>query len=209
MRRPFDSLDDFTGKIGQRKQPDPPATRYVEPLGTRQEIEPLAVWDGPVKNKGRLAFSWPQLNAASFDRSFALAGLVIIALVIGSSIYFRVSDVAVELSDNTSNVADEQQPDSSMAASEEPVISDLLSSNNSVFKFDGDQPAKRPSRSRSNRPRVSFAAFQLRHQLPRPQFIVSDFIPTTLVIYVENGVVKTRIEPQTTAAYFRQRPTSN
>ena len=34
-----------------------------------------------------------------------------------------------------------------------------------------------------------------RHTLPRPQFIVSDFTPTTLVIYVENGVVKTRIEP--------------
>jgi len=31
--------------------------------------------------------------------------------------------------------------------------------------------------------------------------MVADFVPTTLIIYPENGEIKTRIEPQLTAVY--------
>ena len=39
--------------------------------------------------------------------------------------------------------------------------------------------------------------------MPSPQFIVSEFVPTTMFIFVENGEVKSRIEPQLTAGYKR------
>jgi hypothetical protein len=38
---------------------------------------------------------------------------------------------------------------------------------------------------------------------------VSEFVPTTLIIYIENGEIKTRIEPQLTAAYKKPAPLSN
>ena len=47
-----------------------------------------------------------------------------------------------------------------------------------------------------------------RRPLIRPKFWVSDFVPTTLIIYVDKGEIKTRIEPQLTADYKRP-PASN
>jgi hypothetical protein len=35
----------------------------------------------------------------------------------------------------------------------------------------------------------------MEHQPPQPRIFVSDFVPTTLVIYAENGEIKKRIEP--------------
>lgn len=189
MRRPFDSLDDFSGKAGQRKRPEPPANRYVEPLGTRQQIEPLAVWEGPLTNKRRLGY-------ASFQRSFAVTGFVVIALIIGGSLFFRVSDVATELRENTSEITPTQQPENSVAAVTTSDPSSLVSTDNPVLTFDEDRPVQRPLRSRPVRTRAPFISFQPRHPLPHPQYIVSDFVPTTLVIYIENGMVKTRIEPR-------------
>src|SRR5690242_8314626 len=134
MRRPFDSLEDFTGRNRARKPPDPPATRYVEPLGTRQQLEPLAVWDGSIKAKRWRSISWPQKFDA-FHRSFALAGFALIALIIGSSVYFRISDVAVELGENTNNMAAEDQPANSVATVSEPDPADLVSRDNSLLTF--------------------------------------------------------------------------
>jgi len=34
--------------------------------------------------------------------------------------------------------------------------------------------------------------------------MVTGFVPTTLVIYAENGEIKTRIEPQLTSGYKKQ-----
>jgi hypothetical protein len=42
--------------------------------------------------------------------------------------------------------------------------------------------------------------------LPRPRLIVSNFVPTTLIIYIDNGEIKTRIEPQLTAGYKKPSP---
>lgn len=52
-----------------------------------------------------------------------------------------------------------------------------------------------------NRPRAIAAVYQARPHLRRPRLIMSKFAPTTLIIYSENGVIKTRIEPQLTAVY--------
>src|SRR5206468_394286 len=56
-------------------------------------------------------------------------------------------------------------------------------------------------RPRSVNPGIVRAALHVRH-LPRTaQLATTKFIPTTLIIYVEKGEVKSRIEPQLTAAY--------
>jgi hypothetical protein len=212
MRPPFDSLADFTGKGSTRKPPDPPSTKYVEPLGTVQQIEPLAVWEGPSKTKGRIrrtVLFWSQSNLASFHRSFALAGFAVVALIIGTSMLFRVSDVAVELTENTGDVAADQVPENSIPTANEPDPADLWSPDNSVLTFGEDRPAKRTAGRRPARTRFSLAVDRARHLLPRPQFIVSDFIPTTLVIYIENGLVKSRIEPQLASNYSKQPPGSH
>jgi hypothetical protein len=56
-------------------------------------------------------------------------------------------------------------------------------------------------RPRAARPRMIHAIYRVRHLQNRRQLAVTKFIPTTLIIYVENGEVRSRIEPQLTAAY--------
>jgi hypothetical protein len=54
---------------------------------------------------------------------------------------------------------------------------------------------------RSTPRRIIAAVYKPRIRAHRPAFIMSKFVPTTLIIYPENGVIKTRIEPQLTAVY--------
>ena len=93
--------------------------------------------------------------------------------------------------DDSESLIDENLPSAFMAPDTAPTIS--------------KHRTYRPRANRSAaRPRVLFAANRVRHHfLPRPQFIVSDFVPTTLVIYVDKGQIKTRLEPQLTATYKR------
>lgn len=67
----------------------------------------------------------------------------------------------------------------------------------------------RPRRRLAYRRHVLFAADRPRRQPLRPQLWVSDFIPTTLVIFVENGEVKTRTEPWLNPIFKKGRPSSN
>jgi hypothetical protein len=56
-------------------------------------------------------------------------------------------------------------------------------------------------RSRSSRQSNQLAANRPRRRPPGPRLIVSDFVPTNLIIYPEDGVIKTRIEPQLVAIH--------
>jgi hypothetical protein len=66
------------------------------------------------------------------------------------------------------------------------------------------KPARPRARERTYRPRLFEAAVRPRRRLPRPKFLISDFVPTTLVIYIDRGQIKTRTEPSPTAAYKKQ-----
>jgi len=54
---------------------------------------------------------------------------------------------------------------------------------------------------RSTPQRTFAAVYKPRTRTHRPALVMSKFVPTTLIIYPENGVIKTRIEPQLTAVY--------
>lgn len=214
MRRPFDSLEDFTGKTGLRKPPDPPSAKYVEPLGTRQELEPLAIWEEPLKKSAagrafrrRLLTSFPKF--AAFNRSMVAGATAMVAVVIGATFYFENRNGAMLPPSEPRQVTTVKEPEQLVQAPDDPDLSSLSTSDDPTFSYDDDQTSKRRERPRRLKQRVLFAAYHQRHVLPRPQFIVSDFIPTTLIIYVENGVVKTRIEPQLPTANAKPRPSSN
>lgn len=212
MRRPFESLEDFTGRSGLRKPPDPPLPKYVEPLGTRQHLEPLAVWEGPSK---RHLFRWssiysrafPQL--APFHRSVAAGAFSLLALIVGTTLYFGNRNLAVELSNANDEVATVQEPGLDEVTPSDQNRDDLTNSDDAIAPSDPNQPVKRSIHLRHSRPRVLFARYPTRHALPPPSLVLSDFIPTTLVIYVEKGVVKSRIQPQTAAVLAKPRPSMN
>ena len=54
---------------------------------------------------------------------------------------------------------------------------------------------------RSTPRRIIAAIYKPRVRAHRPALVMSKFVPTTLIIYPENGVIKTRIEAQLTAVY--------
>ena len=216
MWAPRDNLDDFRS----RQDPAEPPPSYVE-LGLSGETEvltPLAVWDGDLAAKAR-----PRLHRLSwFHRSLALSGAVIVVgLAVGTSAFLKMYGPPSAPTDNlNSSVPSLTEPDTT-----EPQINEVAETTDDADDpeslVDENSPSafmapdtvsttikRRTNRARTNRaaprPRVLFAATRVRHHfLPRPQFIVSDFVPTTLVIYVDNGQIKTRIEPQLNAAYKR------
>jgi hypothetical protein len=114
-----------------------------------------------------------------------------IAMVLVSAILVGISD-----SGPAPDVATYEQPD------------DNLMQLGELFSFDAPSPSifgsatgevdfvPMNTRRRSARPRIHLAVSKPRRPLrPLPQPEEPKFFPTTLVIYAENGVINTRIEP--------------
>jgi len=230
MRFPKESLDDFK-HFGARKPAPPPEWKSVELTGEVEIVEPLKTsYVFSEKKAAAVAaasfFSgWSRLSW--YHRSLALSGATTLAaLVVGTATFIGIygppagsvaksSDVATNFQtagepDSSTEVAD-ADTDTSLpddATDQDGDKSDLLSSSDSTSTFQA-LPAV-PSRARAraklirrSKPRVLFAAYRPRPRplLHRPQLIVSSFVPTTLVIFVENGEVKTRIEPWLSSGY--------
>jgi hypothetical protein len=54
---------------------------------------------------------------------------------------------------------------------------------------------------RSTPRRILSAVYKPRTRAHRPALVISKFVPTTLIIYPENGVIKSRLEPQLAAVF--------
>jgi hypothetical protein len=219
MRAPNESLDDFINKAARRKTAEPPPLKSVHLTGEVEIVKPLATSydfakrkaDGASLRTGRHRLSW-------FHRSLAVAGsFALIALILGTGIFIRLYGPPAKLAENhtdtvagPSDVATNEQPERLQVPDEEQTSSDLLPESNSPFAFSGPSPARsvahRRSVARRPKPRLLLAVYRPRHFAPRPQFVVSSFFPTTLDIYIENGEIKTRIEPWLTAAYKSSLP---
>jgi hypothetical protein len=216
MRIPSENLDDYRKPADPK---DPPPARYVA-LGLSGETEvltPLAVWDGYVKGSSRTSLhrlSW-------FHRSLAMSGaVVVIGLMVVTGAFLKMYGPPSASTDNLNSsvvspteTSAEVQTNEIAETSDDVDDSDSLIDENSPSAFMAPDTLPTAAKRRTYRPRVNratarpsvfFAANRVRrHLFPRPQFIVSDFVPTTLVIYVDKGQIKTRIEPQLTAAYKR------
>jgi hypothetical protein len=227
MRTPNDSLDDFK-TIDAKPEPEPPALVTVQRTGEVEVLKPLASWEDFAKTKTarrETARGWHRLTA--FHRSLATAGAVaLIALAIGGGVYIRnyrshVGSAQIP-ADNvviSNSSATNQRSANALPSVEEPLTSDLFPSEDSPSASDDDEAnvvrsvAKRRHVARRHVLRAAYRPllrpFRPRFGLPRPQFWVSNFAPTTLIIYVENGVIKTRIEPWLNAGYKKPASFSN
>jgi hypothetical protein len=194
MRIPKESLEDFLNTT-IRKRPDPPAVKQIRLTGEVEVIKPLARWNGPAArvadSSGERSFigrmSW-------FHRSMAAAGAAaVIAFIVLSGISIGIFGPPVE----PVEVASINEPLPVVADRDEPSIVDSLSVDDLPGLFEEPSTDRVFRRARSSNRRTTPVAFRRRRALPPPQFVVSQFVPTTLIIYVENGEIRTRIEPQT------------
>ena len=215
MRLPDDNLDDFKSNAAKPKRAAPPPAVSLEFSGEIEVLKPLARWEDYASGKAttdNVAAHW----FSRFHRSLAFGGaLAIIALALGSSVYLGIygppAEIATDNSVGPLDVAEDVQPESLLTPLDEPEASDLLPAENSPSAFYPLNVVRPVARQRPVRPRIRFATYRRprRHALPRPQYVVSDFVPTTLIIFVENGEIKTRIEPQVTASYKKPASSSN
>jgi hypothetical protein len=210
MRIPNESLDDFNSNAAQPEAVAPPPVLSLRLTGDTELLKPLASGEDPVKSEAAVGdapvratlqrISW-------FHRSLAVGGgLAIIALLLSITFYTAIYGPPAE---PVSEAATDGQPADTLTPSEEPDTSDLLSAVDSPFAFDGLAAVRKVPIPRHARARGLHSIYRPRRLVRRPQLMASDFVPTALIIYAENGEIKTRIEPQLTAAYKKELPLPN
>ena len=216
IRRPNETLDDFKSRVAAPAEP--PGVVLLYPTGDIEVLEPLAHSEDFAETEANESiFVSPRPRPFSwFHRTLAIGGALAIIAFLSAGLLIRVYRPTVEPIGPV-DVASDQPADTSTA----PDISDdpdFFSPINSPFAFNGFpvvRKAPKPRRFSSrpprsvDRPKRSEPGSQITALVPRSQLIVSDFVPTTLIIYIENGEIKTRIEPQLTAAYKKTSPPSN
>jgi hypothetical protein len=92
------------------------------------------------------------------------------------------------------------QPDNGFDRTEAPSPEILVTTEGSPLTNNKVRTGRSTVKPKTRKAR-ELVAYRPRRQLRRPQHVVTSFVPTTLVIYAENGEIKTRIEPQLSAAY--------
>jgi hypothetical protein len=208
MRVPKDSLDDFIVRADKSK-PEPPLRVSPRISGEIEVLKPLTKWEDLVRARAaasRRKFHWPALTHLSwYHRSLAVSGAcALFAFVFGMSVYFGIYGQPVEQAASTTDVLMNRQKKRTPTPPKARNPFDHLAVTNSPVM--SDEPVIIPAidlRPRSFNTGIVRAAVHVRH-LPRvAQLATTKFIPTTLIIYVEKGEVKSRIEPQLTAAYKR------
>ena len=191
MRKPDESLDQYIVKPTPEVTSEP--RRLVSLQGTG-EIEVLKPLTRPEVRSGFRGFRLRRPNQPLWFRRFIFAGsgaLVMIALVLLSAILVGIGDRT-----GGPDVARNDGTDDARTQSGELFTFDLSIPLTFVPGTGGVGIVRSNSGRRRARSTVSFAASKPRRQFRPPlQPEEPDFVPTTLVIYAENGVINTRIEP--------------
>jgi hypothetical protein len=210
MRKPNESLDDYVVKAPESPA-EPPRPVSLRLTGEVEVLKPLARWERPAKLVR--AVEEPYLPSARqrlswFHRSLAVSGALAMAtLILGSAIFIGVSDQPAEdivaVAENSAEAADPGS-DRRIMPSDEPLDSNIFTSPGSGSDAGGVQRtgirviranSTRLKRQASTRPILRRAAARPRRPSANPLHFVSRFVPTTLVIYVEDGLVRSRTEP--------------
>jgi hypothetical protein len=137
-------------------------------------------------------------------------GLALVTFVVGTGLYLAIYGPPANSDADIAELATEQQLPDSLALTDRPFSSDVTTTEDSPYRFDEgrtEPTAAKRSSSRSRAGRIIYRAPRVVREPLRPQMWVSQFIPTTLIIYIENGEIKSRIEPQLTAGF--KRPSAN
>ncbi|MGB7209124.1 MAG: hypothetical protein WBD27_10735 [Pyrinomonadaceae bacterium] len=207
MRVPEESLDDFTNINATRKPAEPPPVRLLRLSGRYEALKPLARSTDraerssatgsrsvrPVPSPGADRFSW-------YHRSVAFsAGLAAIALIVGiiASFYTSTEPAAFQ-----GGLDINRQSEAMLESANEPDTPAFLPSTTASGGY--DKPYAVRSTVRRKLPRPIRAYYRPRQPARTSHLVMSSFVPTTLIIYIENGEIKTRIEPQLTAGYKKR-----
>jgi hypothetical protein len=183
-KKPNESLDDFIVKPVAEVDSEAPRSVSLRRTGEVEVLKPLARVDVRAKS-GRYGFR-PVYQPLWFRRFLAVGSgaLVMIAFVLVSAILVGINETAGP------EVASNDKIEYALAQFDEPLTFDISSFGAAV------DAAQSYVRRRTARPTIQVAVNKPRPQLREPlQPDEPDFVPTTLVIYAENGSINTRIEP--------------
>jgi hypothetical protein len=212
MQIPKESLEDFmTGMpVDPKPAEPPPGPRPVSFSGQVELLKPIEFSEDLVKSPVEILVPLvPSRPAArthwfsGFYRSLAVAGsFAIIALVLASGIFFGTYRPAAEPATSPGDLGLDQQPEGILTTPDNPDLTGPTAPTSLLLI--SDEPRALPHVRRPGSARVLRAAYHPRRVVRPHQMMVTGFVPTTLVIYAENGEIKTRIEPQLTSGYKKQ-----
>jgi hypothetical protein len=219
MRKPTDNLDSFFGNAAPEFERPP---RRVSLISMRkfEVVKPLATYEAPPKRKA--AVSDPSLRHFPLGRpapsypSFAMgAAFAVIILVLASAVLIGINEPAAELADGSIDFAVDQADSSTdLAVDASDSEADQVVPDNTIPDAEASASEIRSAGAIRNRLRSFRSAVRSRHVKPAPRVVayrprrprprlvqVTDIVPTTLVIYPEDGEIKTRIEFQVSGLY--------
>src|SRR5688572_25114354 len=177
MQKPDESLDI------DKPASELPREESQDITGEAEVLEPVA--DGEVATPISNPFlSWLRSSLAV---GTVLAMIILVFLSVLSGVFIALDRSSAPQPEVATSAPPAEEP----AETEEPLSFDSFAESN----FEPATPVRTHVRRRRWRPRVHVKGYRTRRlrRLRRP--LVPLFMPTTLVIYVENGVIKTRIEP--------------
>lgn len=205
MQKPQESLDDFLRPI-EPQPAAPPSNVSLRPTGEVEILSPLPFDQPPARTANPLLLQRGAPRISWYHRSLIFGGgaVATIVLVFLSAVFIAVNEPSYEASivgvDTPDYAAGASADDPSLAPAEETAVSEALTSAIAALVSGELRAVRAVVKSKRSLPRVIRAASIPRRD-PRPARQVTEFVPTTLIIYPENGEIKTRIEPTLTAAY--------
>ena len=191
MRKPNQSLDDYNVRPAPEVPSEPPRSVSLQRTGEVEVLQPLTRTEVRTK-RGRYAFKAP-LQPLWFRRFLAVGSgaLVMVAFVLVSAILVGINDPV-----DGPHVAVNERSYDELSQPQEPFSFDVSPPTTFATAADEVPVIRSNTRRRPNRRSVQVAANKPRRPFrPLPQPEEPKFVPTTLVIYAENGVINTRVEP--------------
>ena len=202
MRSDIESPYDFTGGTSAPQSADRPPVKRERSSSNVHELKltGAAPSNSPAPRTDR--------KASQTRRALSIGGgsLVTLAFVVLSSIFFGIQDTPVGALEVAGIGPSNRQTERLPRPPKEPG-SFVRFPNRISPRLSGEVSARYDViEAIPAAPRIVTAVYRPQFSAARPRLVKSKFFPTTLVIYPENGVIKTRIEPQLTAIY-KKRPT--
>lgn len=188
MWKPNESLDDFAAKPAPEVTREAPRSVSLQRSGEVEVLKPLTPMKVRAK-RGRYSFKAP-LQPLWFRRFLAVGSgaLVMVGFVLVSAILVGINDPVAG-----PEVATTGESEYTLTQPEEPFSFDVFSLEPTANVA---EIVRSHTRRRPVRPAIKLAVHKPRRQFRPPlQPEEPDFVPTTLVIYAENGVINSRIEP--------------
>jgi len=195
MWKPDEAPDDYTVQPNSKVISEPPRAVSLQRTGEVEILQPLA------RSEVSTTLSLRAIRASRkygrhqplwFRRFLAVGSgaLVMIALILVSAILVGINDPMAG-----PDVAAIEEPNDGPTQSEEPFSLNDSSSSIPAQASGGVDIVRSNTIRRPARSSMHVAAYKVR-RLSRPTPpLEPKFVPTTLVIYAENGVIYTRIEP--------------